>query len=115
MKKIIVLIFVGLLGVAIGTWLAKRRSKKISEAKSMVIEENELKKLNQERAEVKNERKERILNFLQMKGKTSNNEVQQLLSVSDASAENYLDELEKEGKVRQVGETGRGVEYEING
>jgi Fic family protein len=50
-----------------------------------------------------------------MRGKTNNDEVQGLLHVSDASAENYLDELEKEGKIRQVGETGRSVEYELNG
>jgi predicted HTH transcriptional regulator len=95
-------------GVAVGIWLSRKRSKQKSEVKGIV-------KVNQEKAEVKDERKERILNFLQMRGKTNNEEVQRMLNVSDASAENYLDELEKEGKIRQVGEKGRFVEYELNG
>jgi predicted HTH transcriptional regulator len=97
-----------LVGVAVGIWLSRKRSKQKSEVKGIV-------KVNQEKAEVKDERKERILNFLQMRGKTNNDEVQRMLNVSDASAENYLDELEKEGKIRQVGEKGRFVEYELNG
>lgn len=35
-----------------------------------------------------------------------------MLGISDATAERYLNELEKEGKVRQVGGTGSGVFYE---
>jgi Fic family protein len=104
MKNIIIFIVVLLVGVAIGIWLVRREGKKM-----------EIGDVNQERSEEKEKRKERILNFLQMRGKTNNDEVQGLLHVSDASAENYLDELEKEGKIRQVGETGRSVEYELNG
>ena len=33
------------------------------------------------------------------------------LGVSDATATNYLEELEKEGKIKQHGDTGRGVFY----
>ena len=39
------------------------------------------------------------------------NDVENLLGVSDATAERYLNELEAEGKVKQTGETGRGVFY----
>lgn len=111
MKKIIVLIIAGLAGVVVGIWLSRKRSKKASEAKEI----EGLNKKNQERGDEKEKRKERILNFLQMRKKTSNDEIQELLNVSDASAENYLDELEKEGKIRQVGEKGRFVEYKLNG
>jgi len=38
--------------------------------------------------------------------------VENLLLVSDATATRYLDELEKEGKIKQVGKTGKGVFYE---
>ena len=45
------------------------------------------------------------------RGRIANNDVQILLGVSDATATNYLDELEKEGKIKQHGEIGRGVFY----
>lgn len=43
----------------------------------------------------------------------TNNDIEKLLGVSDATATRYLSELEREGKVEQVGETGRGVEYRL--
>lgn len=44
--------------------------------------------------------------------KISNDDIQKLLGVSDATATRYLDALEKEGLIRQVGGEGRGVYYE---
>ncbi len=41
----------------------------------------------------------------------TNDEVEKLLRVSDATATRYLDTLEKEGRVRQEGKTGRSVVY----
>ena len=41
----------------------------------------------------------------------TNDEVEKLLHVSDATATRYLAELEKRGKIQQVGTTGRGVKY----
>jgi len=38
-------------------------------------------------------------------------EVEKLLHVSDATATRYLEQLEKEGKVKQNGRTGAGVLY----
>ena len=38
-------------------------------------------------------------------------EVEKLLHVSDATATRYLSELEKEGKIKQVGKTGKAVTY----
>ena len=52
---------------------------------------------------------------MQEKGKATNDDIQALLEVSDATATAYLQELEKEGRIRQVGDTGQGVYYEING
>jgi DNA-binding IclR family transcriptional regulator len=37
--------------------------------------------------------------------------VERALGVSDATAERYLNQLEKEGKVKQLGRTGRYVCY----
>lgn len=41
----------------------------------------------------------------------TNDEVEKLLHVSDATATRYLNALEKEGKIKQVGKTGKGVHY----
>ncbi len=58
--------------------------------------------------------KEFTLRQAQGKGaKITNNDVEKLLNVSDATATNYLQELENEGKIKQVGETGRSVFYKL--
>lgn len=44
-------------------------------------------------------------------GKVTNNDVEALIGVSDATASRYLSELEAEGKIRQVGDTGKSVYY----
>jgi len=96
------LIFI--LGIAVGgaaVWLAlKFREKK---EKTGLIEKQ---------AEEKKRNKEAILGILETQSPLTNNHIEQLLGISDATATRYLDELEKEGKVRQVGGTGRGVYYE---
>ncbi|MBI4117249.1 MAG: DeoR family transcriptional regulator [Parcubacteria group bacterium] len=63
-------------------------------------------------AEEKKRNKEAILELLETQTPLTNNHIEQLLGISDATATRYLDELEKEGKIRQVGETGRSVYYE---
>src|SRR3989338_3651464 len=54
---------------------------------------------------------EKIMTELEKKGKVTNDEVEKLLHVSDATATRYLSALEKEGKIKQVGKTGIGVVY----
>ena len=51
--------------------------------------------------------------MIQERNRVTNNDVERTLEVSDATATNYLDELEKEGKITQQGETGRGVFYTL--
>ncbi len=46
-------------------------------------------------------------------GSITNLEVQKLMHVSSATAERYLDELESDQKIVQVGSTGRNVEYRL--
>ncbi|MBU1038967.1 DUF977 family protein [Patescibacteria group bacterium] len=41
----------------------------------------------------------------------TNNNVEELLGVSDATAERYLNELEQQGKIKQIGQAGQGVYY----
>ena len=59
----------------------------------------------------KRKKLEKILEALNTKGKITNDEVEKLLHVSDATATRYLSALEKEGKIQQVGKTGKAVEY----
>lgn len=70
--------------------------------------------LTKARAKIQDRRKkklEKIMTKLSETGKITNNEVQKLLRVSDATATRYLDSLEKEGRVRQEGKTGKHVVY----
>lgn len=62
--------------------------------------------------ENKGNNKRRILELLDAKRSITNDEIEKHLAVSDATATRYLEELEKEGKVKQVGRTGRHVYYE---
>ena len=55
--------------------------------------------------------KEAIYGLLETNHPLTNNDVEAMLGISDATATRYFDELEKEGKVRQVGKTGRYVNY----
>ena len=65
----------------------------------------------------KRENKEKILALLREgSGETkelSNSDIRSALGISDRSVVRYMDELEKEGKVEQVGDTGRGVQYRL--
>jgi len=68
--------------------------------------------LIEKQAEEKDENKEKILEALNTRGRLTNDDVEQLVGVSDATATWYLEELEKEGKARMIGDTGSGVYYE---
>ena len=45
------------------------------------------------------------------KSKITNDEIEKFLHVSDATATRYLSQLEKEGKIKQNGKTGKRVFY----
>jgi len=57
----------------------------------------------------------KIRTYLGDKTEVANNEIETLLGVSDATAERYLNELEKEGKLEQIGKIGYQVKYRVNG
>lgn len=61
----------------------------------------------------KKERLREILELLQGSetGEISNAEIRQELGMSERSVVRYMDELEREGKVEQIGATGRSVIY----
>lgn len=53
----------------------------------------------------------KVMSLFLEKSKITNDEVEKLLHVSDATATRYLSQLEKEGKIKQSGKTGKGVSY----
>jgi len=68
-------------------------------------------KANQKKRERVKDRKQAILEQAQKQGRITNDEAENMFCISDSTASNYLDQLEKEGKLKQVGKSGRGVYY----
>lgn len=60
----------------------------------------------------KQEYKDKIMDLVKQKGKISNKDMQSALGISEASVTRYAEELEKEGKLRQLGKAGRNVFYQ---
>lgn len=61
----------------------------------------------------KQARKEKILEILHERGGVTNDDIEMAFNVSDTTATNYLQELEDEGLIKQVGERGRFVSYHL--
>ncbi len=66
-----------------------------------------------ETASQKEARKQKVLALFQEKPELSNTEIRKTLGVSSRTAVRYLDELEREGKVEQVGKVGHAVTYRL--
>jgi len=92
----VILIIVAIAGIALGMYIARRNASTGFIAKQI---------------EQKSQNKQKILAFVQEHGKIQNNDVEKLAGVSNATAERYLDELEKEGSITQHGVIGQGVFY----
>ena len=59
----------------------------------------------------KRKKLEKIITMFAKQTKVTNDEVEKFLHVSDATAERYLNILEKENKIKQTGKTGHSVFY----
>jgi hypothetical protein len=90
----LILIIVAVMGIAFGAYFAPRNPVAISE-----------------QSRKKQENKDKVLAFARKNGKVKNGDVEKMLGVSDATAERYLNELEKEGKLTQHGKIGTSVFY----
>jgi len=90
----LILIIVAIAGVALGAYFARRNSVAIPE-----------------QSRKKQENKDKVFAFVRKNGKVKNGDVEKMLGVSDATAERYLNELEKEGKITQHGIIGQNVFY----
>jgi predicted HTH transcriptional regulator len=92
------LALVAIIGIALGMYIARRNANAGFIAKQM---------------EQKTENKQKILAFVQEHEQIKNDDVEKLAGVSNATAERYLSELEKEGKLTQHGTTGQSVFYTL--
>ena len=121
----LILIIVAVVSFAIGRKTTKTFTPKQAEEMSEMREES--REALSERTE---KRKQKILNLMKgeaihqeelqrcnvddiNKGITCDN-VEKLLDVSNATARKYLNELEVENKIKQIGERGRDVYYILN-
>jgi predicted HTH transcriptional regulator len=59
----------------------------------------------------KRKKLDKIMTLFLKKQKIINDEVEKFMHVSDATATRYLSQLEKEGKIKQTGKTGKSVFY----
>ena len=99
MNPILIFILGVIVGVITGLiWVFCRKKNKVS--------------LIKQQAEEKQRNKTKILELLENRGRLANDQIEQALSISDATATRYLEELEQEGKIKQVGQTGKHVYYE---
>ena len=105
-------LFIGLIIGGAGVWFLMREKTK---EKEIQPEELENAKNFNPAVAVKNENLVKLEQLITQKtssDKITNDEVQKLLNVSDATAERYLNELEKQGKISQIGGTGYQVYYQ---
>lgn len=94
----------GIAGIICGSYFGRRR-RLSNQARA---EQNKY----EERVENKNKNLEKIRGVFSRQNRVANDDIEKLLGVSDATATRYLDDLEKEGFIRQVGKTGQHVYYE---
>lgn len=59
----------------------------------------------------KRKKLDKVMGLFATRTSVTNDEVEKLLHVSDATATRYLSIFEKEGKIRQTGKMGRSVSY----
>ena len=88
---------------------AKPAEKTVSEKEKLGL----LRQMARATIQLRREKKlAKIMALLAAQTTVTNDEVEKLLHVSDATATRYLSILAERGKLKQVGHTGRGVRYE---
>lgn len=60
---------------------------------------------------LKGKRMHLVMALVEEKERVTNDDVEELLEVSDATAERYLEQLEEAGIIKQMGRTGKFVYY----
>ncbi|MFH1967906.1 MAG: DeoR family transcriptional regulator [bacterium] len=102
MSQILIFILGIIVGGGLIWYFIKNKSDEVAQTENF----------NEKQLREKERRKQKIMKGMEAQKSITNDAVQDLLGVSDATATRYLDELEKEGKIRQVGKRGGYVYYE---
>lgn len=97
-----------LLGGGVGYFIAGRKDCHACEVRGIASH------VEKQQTE-KHTRKEKILVLLRERVSVTNNDIEKALGVTDTTATNYLQELESEEKIEQIGERGRFVSYRLKG
>jgi Fic family protein len=99
-----------LLGIIVGVGAASvwRRGDRENQS----VDRKEGTKLSRELSAKKKENLAKITEYLADHKTVTNDEIERLLGVSNATAYRYLEELESERVLKQVGKTGVSVYYE---
>jgi Fic family protein len=105
MNEIIYIIIGLVVGGVVGFLIGRKGGQKRLEQK------HEFNEMNERRAEERQKHLDQIMAIFNPGDEITNDKVEHLLHISDTSAERYLDELEKQGKLTQVGKTGKYVIY----
>lgn len=93
----LILIFAVVVGIALGVYFIQRKDIGLISKQSKTKAKNI----------------EKVLDFVRENGKIKNDDVEKLVGVSNATAERYLNELEKQGKIEQHGVIGQNVFYTL--
>lgn len=126
------LLFFFIAGIALGMWVKGKSFE--NQAGRLTGIRDEAKEALAERTR---KRKEKILEFMKsealhqkdlevcdvpgsptlqesvIRNRVTREDIEKLLSVTDGTARKYLNELESEGRIKQIGSTGRDVHYEL--
>lgn len=113
MDYILVFIII-VLALVVGFLLAQKYGSPASNAKRSFagwFKVLPLDPVNQQRIQKRQEALQKVMELFVNQEKITNSDIQKLLSISDATANNYLNQLQKEGNIAQHGSDGHSVFY----
>jgi predicted HTH transcriptional regulator len=105
MEYVIGLFAVSALFIGIGLYLRRKSQKPVSGG---------FYQASLDRTLQKGKNKAKIIEHLTKNGRASSAQISELLGVSTRTVVRYMDELEQENKVVQIGDIGRGVFYHLD-
>lgn len=120
--NLLVIFLVGVLAGFLASWVwflqkTSQIKKETVRMQKEVEKEREVwygfSEFNEKMKAIKEERKRKITDELKKAGKMRTDRVADLLDISRVTAFRYLEELEKEGVIEQVGSFGKDVVYKI--
>ncbi len=94
-----------LIGLVIGFLIGQKRGEGRGVRDEGVI--------NLEQIRLKHEHLQRVLEMAREKSEIANDDIEKALGVSDSTAQRYLQELEAQGKLQQIGQRGKNVVFKV--